>query len=169
MALAMAGLSTLQSICQSSPTAANSSRLNSNFFCRVRISSCRSVANAGRKKGTRGQRRMKITAALPEALLFECNGVLVDTERDGHRVCFNKAFEEKGLQVHWDVDYFGTILASESASSESRTTSTQQNSQRPSQRQNGRISSPHCVSARRTTSSSSSNPETSPSAPASKP
>ena len=31
---------------------------------------------------------------LPEALLFDCDGVLVDTERDGHRVSFNEAFDE---------------------------------------------------------------------------
>ncbi|CAI5940170.1 unnamed protein product [Closterium sp. NIES-65] len=34
-------------------------------------------------------------ASLPEALLFDCDGVLVDTERDGHRVSFNQAFEEE--------------------------------------------------------------------------
>ncbi len=26
-----------------------------------------------------------------EALLFDCDGVLVDTERDGHRIAFNRA------------------------------------------------------------------------------
>jgi hypothetical protein len=31
---------------------------------------------------------------LPEALLFDCDGVLVDTERDGHRISFNIAFSE---------------------------------------------------------------------------
>lgn len=29
-----------------------------------------------------------------EALLFDCDGVLVDTERDGHRVSFNQAFQQ---------------------------------------------------------------------------
>jgi hypothetical protein len=33
---------------------------------------------------------------LPEALLFDCDGVLVDTEKDGHRVSFNEAFKRKG-------------------------------------------------------------------------
>ena len=32
----------------------------------------------------------------PEAVLFDCDGVLVDTERDGHRVAFNEAFKRKG-------------------------------------------------------------------------
>ncbi|GBG76582.1 hypothetical protein CBR_g22462 [Chara braunii] len=47
---------------------------------------------------------------LPEALLFDCDGVLVDTERDGHRVSFNAAFEEKGLDVEWGVDLYGELL-----------------------------------------------------------
>jgi len=34
------------------------------------------------------------SSALPAALLFGCDGVLVDTERDGHRVSFNDAFTE---------------------------------------------------------------------------
>lgn len=33
-------------------------------------------------------------SSLPEALLFDCDGVLVDTERDGHRISFNIAFSE---------------------------------------------------------------------------
>ena len=33
-----------------------------------------------------------------KALIFDCDGVLVDTERDAHRVGFNKAFKEKIAQ-----------------------------------------------------------------------
>jgi len=32
--------------------------------------------------------------SLPAALLFDCDGVLVDTEKDGHRISFNEAFAE---------------------------------------------------------------------------
>ncbi len=32
----------------------------------------------------------------PDALLFDCDGVLVDTEAEGHRIAFNKAFKQKG-------------------------------------------------------------------------
>eukprot|EP00892_Ulva_mutabilis_P000556 jgi/Ulvmu1/10500/UM064_0038.1 len=46
----------------------------------------------------------------PEALLFDCDGVLVDTELDGHRVAFNKAFKEKGLRHEWDADVYGKLL-----------------------------------------------------------
>ena len=34
--------------------------------------------------------------SLPQALLFDCDGVLVDTEAEGHRVAFNEAFKRKG-------------------------------------------------------------------------
>ena len=33
-------------------------------------------------------------SVLPKALLFDCDGVLVDTEKDGHRVSFNDTFAE---------------------------------------------------------------------------
>jgi len=45
-----------------------------------------------------------------KALLFDCDGVLVDTERDGHRVAFNQAFEAKGLHIVWDVPLYGELL-----------------------------------------------------------
>lgn len=37
-------------------------------------------------------------AKLPDAILFDCDGVLVDTEKDGHRVAFNEAFKRMGEQ-----------------------------------------------------------------------
>ncbi len=45
-----------------------------------------------------------------KALIFDCDGVLVDTERDGHRVAFNKAFAEKGYPIEWDVEQYGELL-----------------------------------------------------------
>lgn len=48
--------------------------------------------------------------SLPEALLFDCDGVLVDTEKDGHRISFNDTFAEKELGVTWDVDLYGELL-----------------------------------------------------------
>jgi len=45
-----------------------------------------------------------------EALIFDCDGVLVDTERDGHRVAFNQAFAEIGLDAEWDVSLYGDLL-----------------------------------------------------------
>jgi hypothetical protein len=44
----------------------------------------------------------------PEALLFDCDGVLVDTEAEGHRVAFNEAFKRKGGP--WGREAVGTIV-----------------------------------------------------------
>ena len=46
-----------------------------------------------------------------EALIFDVDGTLADTERDGHRLAFNRAFEEFGLDWNWDVDLYGKLLA----------------------------------------------------------
>ena len=45
-----------------------------------------------------------------KALIFDCDGVLVDTERDGHRVAFNRAFGEAGIAVEWSVPVYGELL-----------------------------------------------------------
>jgi len=45
-----------------------------------------------------------------EALLFDVDGTLADTERDGHRVAFNRAFEDAGLDWNWSVELYGELL-----------------------------------------------------------
>lgn len=45
-----------------------------------------------------------------QALIFDCDGVLVDTERDGHRVAFNAAFAEFGLDIEWSVARYADLL-----------------------------------------------------------
>lgn len=47
---------------------------------------------------------------LPRALIFDVDGTLADTERDGHRVAFNRAFQEAGLDWDWDVELYGELL-----------------------------------------------------------
>jgi len=44
------------------------------------------------------------------AIIFDCDGVLVDTERDGHRVGFNRAFKQFGIDADWDVALYGKLL-----------------------------------------------------------
>ena len=46
-----------------------------------------------------------------QALLFDVDGTLADTERDGHRVAFNRAFREWGLDWDWGVALYGQLLA----------------------------------------------------------
>jgi HAD superfamily hydrolase (TIGR01509 family) len=45
-----------------------------------------------------------------EALIFDVDGTLADTEKDGHRVAFNQAFAEAGLDWDWDVGLYGKLL-----------------------------------------------------------
>lgn len=44
-------------------------------------------------------------------LIFDVDGTLADTERDGHRVAFNQAFEQNGLDWHWSEAVYGELLA----------------------------------------------------------
>lgn len=46
-----------------------------------------------------------------QALLFDVDGTLADTERDGHRVAFNQAFAEAGLDWVWSETLYGELLA----------------------------------------------------------
>jgi len=46
-----------------------------------------------------------------EALLFDVDGTLANTERDGHRVAFNAAFREAGLDWDWDPALYGRLLS----------------------------------------------------------
>ncbi len=45
-----------------------------------------------------------------KALIFDVDGTLADTERDGHRVAFNMAFQEAGLDWDWSVETYGKLL-----------------------------------------------------------
>jgi beta-phosphoglucomutase-like phosphatase (HAD superfamily) len=46
-----------------------------------------------------------------KALIFDVDGTLADTERDGHRVAFNRAFKDAGLDWEWDVALYGKLLS----------------------------------------------------------
>lgn len=45
------------------------------------------------------------------AIIFDVDGTLADTERDGHRPAFNAAFKDAGLDWHWDEALYGDLLA----------------------------------------------------------
>lgn len=45
-----------------------------------------------------------------KALIFDVDGTLAETERDGHRPAFNLAFAEHGLPWHWDEARYGDLL-----------------------------------------------------------
>jgi HAD superfamily hydrolase (TIGR01509 family) len=44
------------------------------------------------------------------ALIFDCDGVLADTERDGHRPAFNQTFAEAGVPVQWSEEGYADKL-----------------------------------------------------------
>ncbi len=44
------------------------------------------------------------------ALLWDVDGTLAETERDGHRVAFNAAFEAAGVPWRWDERRYGELL-----------------------------------------------------------
>lgn len=45
-----------------------------------------------------------------QALIFDVDGTLAETERDGHRRAFNAAFREAGLPFEWDERTYGELL-----------------------------------------------------------
>jgi len=44
-------------------------------------------------------------------LIFDVDGTLADNEQDGHRVAFNRAFGDAGLDWYWDEETYGRLLA----------------------------------------------------------
>ncbi|KAK9901645.1 hypothetical protein WJX75_006354 [Coccomyxa subellipsoidea] len=51
------------------------------------------------------------TGRAPFGLLLECDGVLIDTHKDGHRVAFNSAFSEMGLDCsNWSPSVYHDLL-----------------------------------------------------------
>lgn len=46
-----------------------------------------------------------------KALLWDVDGTLAETERDGHRRAFNRAFAEAGVPLHWTAEGYGPWLA----------------------------------------------------------
>jgi len=45
-----------------------------------------------------------------KAVFFDQDGVIIDTERDGHRVSFNMTFKEFGFSDEWSVEYYHELL-----------------------------------------------------------
>jgi HAD superfamily hydrolase (TIGR01509 family) len=44
-------------------------------------------------------------------LIFDCDGVLSDTERDGHLRAFNETFDHFGVPVRWSTADYARVLA----------------------------------------------------------
>jgi len=64
----------------------------------------RTTPRTAPQHGLRGSR------ARLSAIIFSCDGVLVDSERDGHRVALNQAMEEAGFDKQCTVEDYGKLL-----------------------------------------------------------
>ena len=64
----------------------------------------------GVRKESREKSSIAFLVAL-EALIFDFDGTIAETERDGHRVAYNEAFADLGLPWNWDVATYGKLLA----------------------------------------------------------
>jgi HAD superfamily hydrolase (TIGR01509 family) len=45
-----------------------------------------------------------------QALLFDCDGVLAETERDGHRVAYNRAMKALGIDAQWQAGEYAELV-----------------------------------------------------------
>ena len=45
-----------------------------------------------------------------KALIFDVDGTLAETERDGHRIAFNRAFAEADFNWYWSENIYGELL-----------------------------------------------------------
>ncbi len=45
-----------------------------------------------------------------KAIIFDVDGTIAETERDGHRLAFNLAFREAGLDWEWSIAVYGELL-----------------------------------------------------------
>jgi HAD superfamily hydrolase (TIGR01509 family) len=52
-----------------------------------------------------------LNAPLPATILFDFDGTIAETERLGHRVAYNAAFADSGLDWVWDDALYGELLA----------------------------------------------------------
>ena len=89
-------------------TRASSTVLSMSPLSAAAASSSSSLASSSSDENTTGESKSKSTV---HAILWDMDGVLAETERDGHRVAFNQIFEQYQLDTQWDVDHYGTLLA----------------------------------------------------------
>ena len=53
---------------------------------------------------------MNAVTHLPAAVVFDVDGTLAETERDGHRVAFNEAFAQHGVDLRWEIERYRELM-----------------------------------------------------------
>lgn len=81
-----------------------------NIHINVKLNSMNSYTETNYSSLSIYKNREKFMSQL-EALIFDVDGTLADTERDGHLVAFNMAFKDAGLDWNWSVALYGQLLA----------------------------------------------------------
>lgn len=76
----------------------------------VRLMSTAGSSNPLHAAGIDAELPISSRARPLRAVIFDVDGTLADTERDGHRVAFNEAFEAAGLNHRWSVEEYGELL-----------------------------------------------------------
>ncbi len=61
-------------------------------------------------EAARARMAVKPPPAALRALIWDVDGTVAETERDGHRLAFNEAFEALGLPWRWGVAEYGRLL-----------------------------------------------------------
>tara|TARA_R110002049_G_scaffold233571_1_gene406896 strand:- start:36 stop:851 length:816 start_codon:yes stop_codon:yes gene_type:complete len=54
---------------------------------------------------------VKLAMKQLKTVIFDVDGTLAETERDGHRIAFNRAFIDAGLDWVWNENLYGKLLA----------------------------------------------------------
>lgn len=47
---------------------------------------------------------------LLQAVVFDMDGVIAETEGEGHRIAFNETFKKEGIKAEWDHETYGELL-----------------------------------------------------------
>ena len=68
------------------------------------------VPEAAATEAARGRATGPTAGGAAPAVIFDCDGVLADTERYGHLPAFNETFRKFGLPVRWSVAEYGEKL-----------------------------------------------------------
>ena len=83
------------------------------FLCALQVSSISAFTQLKRPSFVQNQRSSSSLNVFEYALIFDCDGVIIETE-ELHRLAYNAAFKEAGVEVNgnpveWSVEYYDVL------------------------------------------------------------